>query len=392
MDTLAHPDILAVGVHLMGAAVFAAVFWFLQREWRMVYFGYWALAWAVLSAALMFNLASLFTGRGVFLAPYALFELAFVISLIFAGASVFGKFDIRVSSAALLVPLVALVASAAGLLSDFQGFYALHSLLLTAAYGWNFFAFRHRWISGRGTGSKLFSLCLLVSSLFYSHYALVYLTLHLSPSAPTPTYLRYHDLYDLLLEMVLAFSAMIMWMEAQHEQLVRLNRELAESRMEIARNARIDPLTGLLNRAALNEMCEANESVSGVVAVIDLDNFKDVNDALGHLIGDEVLANVGSLIRASVRKQDLAWRWGGDEFVLLFRDQSKESVEDRMRNLEEHLLRFRLRGKGVLPVNMSWGAPELLGRSLQEALDEADQHMYQKKHDKVSPSKFFPTV
>jgi len=392
MDSLARPDLTALLIHIVGTALFAGVFLFLYRESGIVYFAYWALAWTLLSAALGFNLASVATGQRLLLAPYALLELAFVTSLIFAGASVSGKFDLRITWMTLLVPLVALVGYALGLLSGFQGFYALHSLLLTAAYGWNFFAFRRRWRSGRGTGRKLFSASLLSSSLFYSQYALLYASLRGADSGLTPAYLRYHDLYNLMLETLVAFSAMMMWMEAQQEELIHVNQELAQSRMDIARHARLDPLTGLLNRTAWNEACQTPDPAPGVLAVIDLDNFKDVNDALGHVAGDEVLANVGSLIRASVRKEDLAWRWGGDEFVLLFREQSQEAVEERMQNLEDRLRRFRLRGKGVLPVIMSWGAAEVHNRSLQEALDEADRQMYNRKREKVSPSKFFGTA
>lgn len=382
MHAVAQLDWLALVIHIAGAAVFAGVFWFLHRESRISYFGYWAVAWAILGAALLFNLASVLTGRRVFLAPFALLELAFAAAVLFAAASVFGRLALKVSSTTLLVPAVALTALALGLVSNFTGFYALLSVLLTAAYGWNFFAFLRRQPRG-GMGHKLFSASLLASSLFYSHYALLYGSLYLNPAAETPAYLRFHDLYDLGLETLLAFSAMMMWMETQHQELVKANEDLARSRAELARNAQLDALTGLLNRSALNETCAANEPVSGVVAVIDLDNFKDVNDALGHVTGDEVLANVGGLIKASVRKQDMAWRWGGDEFALLFLDQSRETVEERLQALAERLLRFQLRGKGLLPVHMSWGSAELIAGSLQEGLDEADRQMYQHKRVKL---------
>jgi diguanylate cyclase (GGDEF)-like protein len=389
MHPLARPDFLSLVVHIAGTAVFAGVFSFLYRESRIVYFGYWAQAWAVLAAALTFNLASLATGRTVLLYPYALMELAFSASIIFAAASVSGKFDLRISRIVIVIPLIALAGSAIGLISDFDGFYALNSLLLTAAYGWNFVAFRKRWMSAKGTGQKLFSASLLASSLLHSHYALIYVSLHLARPVAAFGHLRYHDLYDLMLETLLAFSAMMMWMETQNERLAQLNAELHRSRQEIADNARIDMLTGLLNRATLQKMCESNEPLEGVLAVVDLDNFRDVNNALGHLTGDEVLANVGNLIRSSVRKEDLAWRWGGDEFVLFFRDQTKESVDERLRALEQRLQRFRIRGKGVLPIQLSWGSVETAGRTLRETLEEADHYMYMRKRGKTSSSKFF---
>ena len=55
-----------------------------------------------------------------------------------------------------------------------------------------------------------------------------------------------------------------------------------------------------------------------------MDNFKDVNDRYGHLVGDEILRNIGHLLRASIRGEDEAFRWGGDEFVILFHNQNQE--------------------------------------------------------------------
>jgi len=75
----------------------------------------------------------------------------------------------------------------------------------------------------------------------------------------------------------------------------------------------IDRLTGLLNQAALARRMESGEPFTGVVAVCDMDNFKSINDQYGHLVGDEILRNIGHLLRSSVRQQDEAFRWGGDE-------------------------------------------------------------------------------
>ena len=387
MDALVRPDFLALVAHIVGTALFAGVFAFLHRESNHTYFGYWSLAWGLLSAAQACNLASTLTGRAVFLFPYAVLELAFVASLLFAGASVSGSFNLRLTSVALAVPVLLAGGFALGMLNDLSGFYGLHSLVLTIAYGWNFLSFRRAWKPAGGMGRKLFAGALFLASLLYSHYALIYGATHLAATASLPSYLRYHDLYDLMLETVLAFAAMMMWMEEQHRQLQAANAELADSRQEIARRARTDSLTGLLNRDALNETCEAGEPLAGVVVFLDVDNFKQINDSRGHLTGDEVLANLGSLIRASVRKEDETWRWGGDEFVILFHDQTREAVEERIRQLVQRLEHFRLRGKGVLPVRLSWGTAELEHRSLRQAIEEADHQMYLRKHDKIPPAK-----
>ena len=84
-----------------------------------------------------------------------------------------------------------------------------------------------------------------------------------------------------------------------------------------------DELTGLLNRRGLmGAFARANASAKrggsgGVIVVCDLDGFKKVNDQQGHAQGDEVLRQIGSILRRKIRKMDAAARFGGDEFALM---------------------------------------------------------------------------
>src|SRR4029077_14713006 len=92
----------------------------------------------------------------------------------------------------------------------------------------------------------------------------------------------------------------------------------------------LDHLTGLSNQAALARRVEQQDGFEGVVAVCDMDNFKDINDRYGHLVGDEILRNIGNLLKSSIRHEDEAFRWGGDEFVILFHNQRSEVATNRM--------------------------------------------------------------
>ena len=86
----------------------------------------------------------------------------------------------------------------------------------------------------------------------------------------------------------------------------------------------------------------------------------------------------------SIRHEDEAFRWGGDEFVILFRNQHTEVAARRMADLESRLRGFRVRGLGVLPIRFSWGTADTEGRVLRDALDEADRNMYILKRQRAA--------
>ncbi len=372
MEILVRPDTVSFVSHIAVTLLFAGLFAFQYRETRQVYFQYWTMAWVLLCASLLLRLGWMTTGRTLFLLPSGLLQLAFAASLLFAGAAVTGGGEIQVTSPALLIPALGGALYAVGILTDFPGSHTLRGLLLLGLFGWNFAISRRLWKSGPGSGRKIYSVSLLWGAALALHDVL--------------GHPRYHDTYYVILETFLALSAMMMWMEAQNDHLRRANEELDQSRRQLAQTAQTDPLTGLLNRTTLHEICEGAGPVSGVVAVLDLDNFKDINDAWGHLVGDEVLASVGNLIRSSIRKTDRAWRWGGDEFVILFQDRNQAAARDRLEALEQHLQRFRIRGRGVLPVGVSWGTAQVASGSLRQAIEAADHGMYLKKKEKLSPS------
>ena len=103
----------------------------------------------------------------------------------------------------------------------------------------------------------------------------------------------------------------------------------------IETRADIDPTTGLLNRQAFRDRVTARlggrRRRPAALAVIDLDGFKAVNDSHGHPVGDKVLGLVATAIRANLRNEDLAARYGGDEFVVYLADCS---VENALRTME----------------------------------------------------------
>jgi diguanylate cyclase (GGDEF)-like protein len=146
-----------------------------------------------------------------------------------------------------------------------------------------------------------------------------------------------------------------------------------------------DALTGLRNRRAFVDqanmalaLCRRYKHPVGL-AYIDLDNFKSVNDALGHAKGDALLQKFGALISASLRATDIAARIGGDEFVVLLPETNAESAFtfcERLRHTLEASIDFR-----ALNVTASIGVvvDDPASESIEELLKQADAQMYRAK-------------
>lgn len=150
-----------------------------------------------------------------------------------------------------------------------------------------------------------------------------------------------------------------------------------------------DPLTGLLNRRELSRRLHGESSRSGRNAQpfsllwIDIDNFKDVNDELGHLAGDDVLRRVGRLVQDNIRSIDLAARYGGDELGVLLTDMAESeavAMANRIKRMVE-AARILDRTGTEIPVTLSIGVATwpAHGKSADELLDAADSAMYQAK-------------
>jgi diguanylate cyclase (GGDEF)-like protein len=377
-------DVTAFYIQEIGALLFGMVFLFLWRQSKVVYFGLWAGAWVLRFLATFFGFELLRTAHAGWLAPYATFEFGFVILLIAAARAGFGSrmkdWRTVLRLIAILPAFVALV-WALGQLSRLEAYHVCHGLMLAFVYLYNFIALRRN----TGVGARVFRFSLAVLAAAFLGHAVIFLWLYNAGGAPEwARYLHHETYYDFALHCVLAFAAMAMWSESQIDRIRELNAEVDHLRRENAQTMDLDHLTGLLNQAALARRVEDPGEFSGVVAVCDMDNFKDINDSYGHLVGDEILRNIGHLLQSSIRHEDEAFRWGGDEFVILFHNQPPEIARKRMGDIEVRLHDFRVRGFGALPISFSWGTADARDRALREALDEADRNMYVFKRSRAA--------
>ncbi len=149
-----------------------------------------------------------------------------------------------------------------------------------------------------------------------------------------------------------------------------------------------DALTGRLNRhgfglIAEHAVVEARRHASSLcVLILDIDHFKRLNDQHGHLAGDSVLRHFAELLARQVRQADLVSRWGGEEFVVLFKDTELDtaaSLAERIRAATE-AERFEFEGNR-LEVTVSIGAARLPpSGALEDVLHDADQALYRAKN------------
>jgi len=103
--------------------------------------------------------------------------------------------------------------------------------------------------------------------------------------------------------------------------------ELKKVNMALKKNADIDRITTLFNRRALDhDMLQISDSEKYSVLFIDIDNFRRFNNEYGHKAGDSVLQRVGKTIRDTIRAVDRAYRYGGEEFVVLLKDCDKSNA------------------------------------------------------------------
>lgn len=155
--------------------------------------------------------------------------------------------------------------------------------------------------------------------------------------------------------------------------------------LALKKEAVTDPLTGLYNRRTFfRELDRRLERGGGLaVAVLDLDNMKQINDTLGHQIGDEVLRAAARALKKATREKDIAARYGGDEFVVLFASEGRPRIEKFKARLKENLM-AELPYTGEIEVGLSTGVaytPED-GEDARSLLSAADARMYAEKEAK----------
>jgi diguanylate cyclase (GGDEF)-like protein len=184
-------------------------------------------------------------------------------------------------------------------------------------------------------------------------------------------------------QILLAFGMIILSLEGVRLDLEKANRELTDKSARLARLAQSDAMTEALNRHAFYSLIESQrheegQNIGGALAILDLNDLKPLNDRHGHAAGDAAIRAVAKAVRSIVRPDDLLFRWGGDEFLVILPNVSAAEAQRRFERLHERLRGTELPGvPHPMDLEVSFGvAPFAAVDAIEQAVAQADAAMY----------------
>ena len=178
-------------------------------------------------------------------------------------------------------------------------------------------------------------------------------------------------------------------LEKANQQLRTQLNEIKKLQSTLKQQAIRDPLTGLLNRrffeeALKKEVARANRKKHAItILILDIDEFKRVNDTYGHAAGDAVLETLGNILIQQTRKDDLAVRLGGEEFLILMMEMELDQGMKRAEEIRSLVENLEIEFEGIsIHITVSIGGAEYpsSSTSIRDVMRKADQAMYRAKY------------
>ena len=166
-----------------------------------------------------------------------------------------------------------------------------------------------------------------------------------------------------------------------HFLVIIINREI-ETSSKLEHLANTDNLTGIFNRRKFEDVFENNTKTNKKFSIIlfDIDYFKDINDNYGHKVGDEILKAFSDKINSNIRKCDVFFRWGGEEFIVLANNTELDGafmMGNKLRKLIETSTFVN-----VSSITISLGIAEYIeGEALEQLINRADKALYTAKRN-----------
>lgn len=394
---------VGLAIQCVGVLLITLLSIFMRSSIKSHALTYWTASWASLSISLM----ALFVGF------HLTSSQTFFFSIYFFGEYLFGLLFIagcrsqsRGSSLTrrhsyFLIPaaIIALLLPHAS--RDPNDLFMAHSAILAAFFIVAFFILRSGpRLKEPSPGINVMSAALLLLAVGFLHYVPIFGARKGLWGITVPTaYLQYTAVFDLLFEILLGFGTVMVLMEGVRREVEMANRKLTDARDQLELLVQMDPLTEALNRHAFHSLLRRPEGdhdvvTSGSVAVIDIDNLKPINDTMGHTVGDKAIRAVARGMRSLVRADDMLFRWGGDEFLVLMFKLPEAEASRRISKLNAILAENCERWIGMpVMVTVSHGVAGFKSLTeLGQAIELADKEMYAQRNRirGLSLSKFQP--
>src|SRR4030081_2913892 len=347
----------------------------------------WTRAWLSLAIALLSLFAGfhIVPGHTLFYSVYFFGEYTFGLMFIGGCRYLASGANMTHRCYAMLIPAALLAIALPWFSADFNDLFMVQASVMATLFAVSFIALwpalRQRETS---PGLRIISAALILLTVDFLHYLPVFGARKGLWGMTVPTaYLQYTSIFDLILEILLGFGTIMVLLEDVRTEVEATNRQLTSARDKLELMARMDPLTEALNRHALHSLLSRDaaggaSAVDGCVAVIDIDNLKPINDTLGHSVGDKAIRAVARAVRSLIRADDMLFRWGGDEFMVLMFKLHEEEASRRMRSLnailEENGEQWTSAPVRITVSSGVCGFESL--KDLGQAIETADRAMY----------------
>jgi len=383
---------VGLAIQCVGVLLITLLSIFMRSSIKSNALNYWTASWASLSLSLI----SLFIGfqvdsqqsllhSGYFFGEY-IFGLLFIAGCRAqtTGATLTKKHNYFLIPA-LIVSLVLPYAS-----RDFNDVFMIHAPIVAVLFLMSFFALRKgRHAEEPSPGIRVMSTALLFLGVSFLLYVPAFGARKGLWGFTLPeNFLHYTSVFDLVFEILLGFGTVMVLMESVRSEVEMANRKLMQARDQLELLVQMDPLTEALNRHAFHSLLRRPEAghsdavTSGSVAVLDIDNLKPINDTLGHTVGDKAIRAVARAMRSLVRADDMLFRWGGDEFLVLMFKLPQPEASRRIEKLNKILAENCERWIGQpVTVTVSFGVAGFTSLAdLGQAIEQADKAMYAQRN------------
>jgi diguanylate cyclase (GGDEF)-like protein len=382
---------VGLAIQCIGILLITLLSLFMRSSIKSASLKFWTAAWASLSIGLL----SLFIGfqlqpnQKLFYSVYFFGEYLFGLLFIAGCYSQVSDAQLHKRHAYSFIPAIIVALVLPHVSRDFNDLFMIHAVIVAALFMMAFVTLRRGFKpEERGSGFRVMSAALVLLTVAFLHYVPVFGARKGLWGITVPvSYFQYTSVFDLLFEILLGFGTVMVLMESVRREVEQANQKLLEARDQLELLVQMDPLTEALNRHAFHSLLrrpkKGEESkTSGSVAVIDIDNLKSINDTFGHTVGDKAIRAVARAMRSLVRADDMLFRWGGDEFLVLMFKLPQSEAWRRMEKLNEILEENCRRWTSVpTTVTVSYGVAGFNSLTdLSNAIETADKAMYAQRH------------